>query len=434
MSELGPCPAGALSFFPALSLPLPALRAARPRCLTQRAAPCPACRDLQAVCSSLDRAIAKARSLARLLRQVGGSPAPSLAFALPLGLPRLWVCPTPASGGGRACACTPPPRDQPACAGAAPPQRDAAATGADSSVELAKAGVRILNGLRSLHVLSQTGRGREMEAAAGPVRAAWADRDLLFTAAQRKQLEGWLRSSRSLAALLPRHEAGLFEAAQPSQQPPAGAKRESSAPAAAQPAAAVPKRESSALAAPRARAAAAAAATASGTSAANGAARSGTASVGDKRSQASDEDSSATSGTSSKRSKPGPGRAAAAAAAKPATAAPARPLSRFGKQQQQQQQAAERLELLPPLPPPLPPPPPLPAAPAPPSQQASPAGSASMELDDSRGPSAASRPPSAPPGSSQVAESALRCAPPLPAETHQFHGVAVSDDVRGLLG
>lgn len=100
-----------------------------------------------------------------------------------------------------------------------PLQSNPSVKGADSSPDLAKAAVRIHSGLRSLYVFSTTGQGREMGPAEGAVRAAWHDREALLTAAQRKQLEQWLRGSRRLAALL--RDAGLFEAAQPSQpQPP----------------------------------------------------------------------------------------------------------------------------------------------------------------------------------------------------------------------
>jgi hypothetical protein len=277
-------------------------------------------------------------------------------------------------------------------------QRDESVQGADSSVDLAKAGVRILNGLRSLHVLSNTGQGRDMAAAKNTVRAAWEHREVFFTAAQRKQLEAWLRSSKRLAALLPR-DAGLYEAAQP-PLPPRQATSEAlshgvlprhAAPARAQ-SPAVPGPPPPPPPPPASRGASAAAAALL---------QPVTTSVGDKRSHASEGDTSS-SGASGKRPK-------ASLQAAPAA---------------------------------VPPPPPLPPSPLH-------AASVSMELAESMGaPSVAGLVGDAQQQQPQPehmstadspadldllghAESALRASPPAAS---QFHGVAVSEDVRGLLG
>ena len=75
-------------------------------------------------------------------------------------------------------------------------------TRADSSAALAELSGGLLNGLRSLHVFSNTGQGRSMPSARDPVRAAWEAREQLFTAAQRRQLEGFVTSSKNFATLL----------------------------------------------------------------------------------------------------------------------------------------------------------------------------------------------------------------------------------------
>lgn len=70
----------------------------------------------------------------------------------------------------------------------------------------------LLGGLKALHVYSNTGQGRSMGSAAREaVQAAWAARDTLLTATQRRQLEGYTKSSRNFKALL--------EARSPSPQP-----------------------------------------------------------------------------------------------------------------------------------------------------------------------------------------------------------------------
>ncbi|GAB4817569.1 hypothetical protein N2152v2_004615 [Parachlorella kessleri] len=270
-------------------------------------------------------------------------------------------------------------------------------------MDLAKAGVRIHNGLRSLHVFSSTSQGRSMAAAGSVVRAAWKWRKHLFTAIQRRQLEGWLHSSKSLAALLPR-DSGIFETAQqplprrPPVQPRQAADTLRKVPAATfvpPPPPPVP-----ASRAPAER---------SGTSGA-ALAQPATASLGDKRSHASD-DGDASSDGSVKRARAPTGVVAAAAAAMPAVAAP-------GAVQ------------LPPPPPPSPP---------------HPASSSSMELANSIGaPGSVEQPASHPqhrtaddsaePDLLAQAESALRLATPSPPPPSFFHGVDVPDDVKGLLG
>ena len=81
-------------------------------------------------------------------------------------------------------------------------QRDASVTGADGSEALAELGAVLLGGLKALHVYSNTGQGRSMPDARGPVQAAWSARGELLTAAQQQQLEGFLSNSKNFAALL----------------------------------------------------------------------------------------------------------------------------------------------------------------------------------------------------------------------------------------
>jgi RNA polymerase II C-terminal domain phosphatase-like 3/4 len=82
-------------------------------------------------------------------------------------------------------------------------QRDEAVAGAEDSAALAELGAVLLGGLKALHVYSNTGQGRSMGGPARePVQAAWQARERLLTAAQRKQLEGFVSSSKNFAALL----------------------------------------------------------------------------------------------------------------------------------------------------------------------------------------------------------------------------------------
>lgn len=93
-----------------------------------------------------------------------------------------------------------------------PLQHDESVAGAEDSAALAELGAVLLGGLRALHVYSNTGQGRSMGGAARePVQAAWQARERLLTAAQRKQLEGFVSSSKNFAALL--------EDKEPSPQP-----------------------------------------------------------------------------------------------------------------------------------------------------------------------------------------------------------------------
>ena len=68
--------------------------------------------------------------------------------------------------------------------------------------ELQDLAASVHSGLRSLHVLSNTGRGREMSAARGVVQRAWRERARVFSAPQVAILEGWAQDSRNFAALL----------------------------------------------------------------------------------------------------------------------------------------------------------------------------------------------------------------------------------------
>lgn len=118
------------------------------------------------------------------------------------------ICSRPAACAGAARAADqrlPPPRRCPACAlGLLPAlQRDESVAGAEDSPAVAELGAVLLGGLRALHVYSNTGQGRSMGGPARePVQAAWQAREQLLTAAQRKQLEGFVSSSRNFAALL----------------------------------------------------------------------------------------------------------------------------------------------------------------------------------------------------------------------------------------
>ena len=81
-------------------------------------------------------------------------------------------------------------------------QEDARVGSADDSHELAGLTAAIFEGLRSLHLLSQTGRGKEMGAAREAVRAAAEHQAALLTSAQRGQLASFAASSHNFAALL----------------------------------------------------------------------------------------------------------------------------------------------------------------------------------------------------------------------------------------
>ncbi len=66
--------------------------------------------------------------------------------------------------------------------------------GANDCRQLAQQSGKVLAGLRTLHILSTTGVGRtqDMTAAFDVMRVAIQDRAFVFTAAQSKELEGWV--------------------------------------------------------------------------------------------------------------------------------------------------------------------------------------------------------------------------------------------------
>ncbi|KAL4431258.1 hypothetical protein ABPG75_006514 [Micractinium tetrahymenae] len=81
-------------------------------------------------------------------------------------------------------------------------KRDEAVKSADDSEALSSLAAGLVSGLKALHVFSNTGQGRRMPAAREPVRAAWRAREELLSAAQRRQFEGFVSSSRNFSGLL----------------------------------------------------------------------------------------------------------------------------------------------------------------------------------------------------------------------------------------
>ncbi|KAA6427633.1 MAG: RNA polymerase II C-terminal domain phosphatase-like 3-like, partial [Trebouxia sp. A1-2] len=82
---------------------------------------------------------------------------------------------------------------------------------ADDNTQLADMGTRFFKGLSAVHLVCNTGVGKisNLSAAGKLVRASIAKQDMLLTASQKKELEGWTRSSKVFKALVHGEEESI---------------------------------------------------------------------------------------------------------------------------------------------------------------------------------------------------------------------------------
>ncbi|KAL0031859.1 hypothetical protein WJX79_000365 [Trebouxia sp. C0005] len=88
---------------------------------------------------------------------------------------------------------------------------------ADDNTQLADMGTRFFKGLSAVHLVCNTGVGKisNLSAAGKLVRASIAKQDMLLTASQKKELEGWTRSSKVFKALVHGYQQYEVQLAQP---------------------------------------------------------------------------------------------------------------------------------------------------------------------------------------------------------------------------
>ncbi|KAL0055154.1 hypothetical protein WJX82_007861 [Trebouxia sp. C0006] len=82
---------------------------------------------------------------------------------------------------------------------------------ADDNTQLADMGTRFFKGLSAVHLVCNTGVGKtsNLSAAGKLVRASIAKQDMLLTASQKKELEGWTKSSKVFKALADGEEESI---------------------------------------------------------------------------------------------------------------------------------------------------------------------------------------------------------------------------------